>query len=398
VTKASELFINNPDSNIHPTRIIALGSSEGSLWSWDRVKKVHISDIAAAKVDYTPIISAAGVRMATTEGDMLIETPPKGGTKGGLYEIYKKSKEHQDRTARINEYISPEEMVGYYKLYEITYKDAIRAGVMSQKYIDAERKRLSPQEFASWYEAQFIDHFGDLFDYDSIIACENRGRQYGIDQLIDSQIDFSTVKSIGYDRGHGSSNFGICALEWIPVTKIEECGITQAGPGILRIIYCQEFSKKIHGDMVNKIINLNNQIRARKIYGGAVDPEVLRDIKIGIGERTDYEYLVARANKQKRPVEQYMQVVPIPESTQGAELNSHAKAWVESGLLAIHPNYSELLRQMKIAVTKPNGQLDKTVDNYDSLDAFKNALKYFNYDSGRGISKESVFKFSYPTD
>ena len=265
---------------------------------------------------------------------------------------------------------------------------------MSPTFIDRERKRLPPAEFAGWYEAQFIDHFGDLFDYDAILACENRGRQYGLETIIDSQIDFSTVKSIGYDRGHGSSNFGICSLEWIPVTKLQEYGINQAGPGILRVIYCQEFSKKIHGDMVNKIVNLNNQIRARKIYGGAVDPEVLRDLKIGIGERVDYEYLVARARQQKRPIEQYMQVVPIPESTQGAELNSHAKAWVESGLLAIHPTYTELIRQMKIAVTKPNGQLDKSIDNYDSLDAFKNALKYFNYDSGTGISKGHVFKFS----
>lgn len=392
VTKTSELFINNPDSNIHPSRIIALGASEGSLWSWDRVKKVHMSDIAAARIDYAPLISAAGVRMATTDGDMLIETPPKGGTKGSLFEIWKKSKEHQDNVVKINEYISPEEMEGYYKVYEITYRQAIEAGIMSQKYIEAEKKKMSPQEFASWYEAQFVDHFGDLFDYDSIIACENRGRQYGLEQIIDSEIDYLTVKSIGYDRGHGSSNFGICALEWLPVTKLAEHGINQAGPGILRVIYCQEFSKKIHGDMVNKIINLNNQIRARKIYGGAVDPEVIRDIKIGVGERVDYEYLVVRAHKQKRPVEQYMQVVPINENVTGAILNGHAKAWVESGLLAIHPSYTELIRQMKIAVTKPNGQLDKTVDNYDSLDAFKNALKYFNFGSATGISKGHVFK------
>jgi hypothetical protein len=374
---------------------MAKGVSEGSLWSLDKVKHVHMSDVAAANVDYAPAITSAGVRMATTDGTMLIESPPRGGTKGKLYDLWKESKAHQNELARVNEKINAETMEGHYKLYEITWREALESGVMSEAYLRQARKTMTRQEFASYHEAQFVDNFGDLFDYDAIIACENRGRQYCHLELIDSEINFNTVKSVGYDPGYSSSKYAICALEWLPATLLSQYP-NQAGPGILRVIYCREFDKKLHADMVNQIIKLYNRIGARKIYGGAVNPDILRAVKIGIGERKDYENLVKRANQKKTPLEKYMTVIPIPESVAGPELNSLAKAWVESGLLAVHPEVSggELTRQMKNAVTKPNGQLDKTIDNYDSLDSFKNALKYFRFDSATGIGKGHVFQFS----
>jgi hypothetical protein len=395
VSKSNMIYLNNPDSEIHPTVIMAKGVSEGSLWSLEKVKHVHMSDIAAARVDYAPAITSAGVRMATTDGTMLIESPPQGGTKGKLYDLWKESKAHQNELARIHEKINAETMEGHYKLYEITWREAIAAGVMSEAYLRQAKKTMTPQEFASYHEAQFVDTFGDLFDYEAVIACENRGRIYGLHELIDSEINFNTVKSVGYDPGHGSSKYAICALEWLPITMLSAYP-NAAGPGILRVIYCHEFDKKLHTDMVNKVVKLYNRIGARKIYGGAVNPEILRDIKIAIGEDSKYERLVDRARTTRRPVEKYMNCVPIPETVAGPELNSQAKAWVESGFLAVHPESSggELTRQMKNAVTKPNGQLDKSVDNYDSLDSFKNALRYFRFNAAQGIGFGHVFRFA----
>jgi hypothetical protein len=383
-TKVGVAYIKNPDNLYRPSRIIALGASEGAIWSWKNVAHIHMSDIAAADIlDDSGLFAAAFSRLANTDGTMLIETPPRG-TKGKTYEIYQESSKDEETLKE----------EGNFKLFTVKASQAVMEGMITQEFLDAERKRLG-HLYPQFYEAEFIAGTGNLFDYDSIIACENRGRIYGLEQIIPSQIDYSTVKSIGFDVGLGSSHYNVTALEWLPGNYST---VIQGLPGILRVIFSKEYDRAVYGDMIKEIVDLNNLIRPRKLYGGAVNPEVIRDVKIAIGERKDYEILVARAKNQKRPVEKYMQVVPLPEGSMGNEANYHARAWVESGLLAINPVYSNLLQQMKMAIVKPNGQLDKNaMPTTDSLDGFKFACMYFKFDAASG-ARNAAFRLQETGD
>jgi hypothetical protein len=92
VTKVTVLHIKNPDNPKRPTRIIGLGGNEASIWSWKRVKHIHLSDIAVVtKKDYSGVVGAAMTRLANTDGSMIIETPPYG-PRGKIYEIYMQSR------------------------------------------------------------------------------------------------------------------------------------------------------------------------------------------------------------------------------------------------------------------------------------------------------------------
>ena len=59
-TKVGVAYIKNPTNVYRPTRIIALGASEGGVWSWKNVSKIHMSDIAATNlVDDSGLFAAA---------------------------------------------------------------------------------------------------------------------------------------------------------------------------------------------------------------------------------------------------------------------------------------------------------------------------------------------------
>lgn len=87
-SKVSVAYIKNPDNSLKPSRIIALGASEGSVWSWKNVSKIQMSDIAATNlVDDSGLFAAAFSRLANTDGSLLIETLPKGA-RGRVFEIF----------------------------------------------------------------------------------------------------------------------------------------------------------------------------------------------------------------------------------------------------------------------------------------------------------------------
>lgn len=374
-TKVGTLFIKNPDNPRRPTRIIGLGFVESAIWSWKNVNRIHMSDPAAADVlDDSGVFAAAFSRLANTKGRMMIEGPPRGTVKQ-FYELYKTFGDNHDPT---------------FQVFIVKAGQAVANGLIDPEFLQSEKKRMG-HLYPQYYEAEFIAGTGNLFDYDSVLACENRGTIYGLEYLIPAQIDYSTVKSIGFDVGLGSSLYNVTALEWLPAAKL---GSGNAGvAGILRVIYSRSWDRSVYGDMIKAITDLNNLIRPRKLYGGAVNPEVIRDVKIAIGEIKNYEHLVKRAARKERPIEQYMQVVPIPESTLGSDANYHARAWVESGLLAIHPIYNDLTSQLKMAIVKPNGQLDKNkMPETDALDGFKFACWYFKFDAATG-ARNQAFRF-----
>jgi hypothetical protein len=104
-TKVGVAYIKNPDNPLLPSRIIALGASEGSVWSWKNVGHIHISDITASKlVDDSSLFAAAFSRLANTDGTMLIETSQRR-PKGKVYEIYEQYYLNKEKTDQFEIFI-----------------------------------------------------------------------------------------------------------------------------------------------------------------------------------------------------------------------------------------------------------------------------------------------------
>lgn len=160
-TKVRTVYIRNPDNPKLPTRIIALGSNESAIWSWKNVAHIHMSDVAATnQKDDAGLFGAALTRLANTNGTMLIESPPRG-ERGTVYKIYRQSK------LKVEDPDAPAEL-GKFKPFEISAREAVAAGLITQEFLDAERQRLGPL-YGQYYECEFLSssniwYPGDLLD------------------------------------------------------------------------------------------------------------------------------------------------------------------------------------------------------------------------------------------
>ena len=360
VTKVTALYIRNPDDPHRPTRIIGLGANEASLWSWKEVKFIHISDIAVVnKTDYSGVISAAMTRLATTSGSMIIESPPYGPS-GKLYEIYKQSKLlKEDKEAQA----SPE---GQFWVTTITAREAVAAGIIKQDFLDGERVRLA-HLYPAYYEAEFMVGFGNLFLPETIDKVEELGALH-IPADVDN-FNPNTPKSLGIDYGEGSSDMAFVLLEF--------------DNNIIRVLQAESFSRARFPDMVKFAHNIWDHYQLRrvgKIYVDASAPEYIAELKLSIGENSNYIPLIERYRQQKVNLnDTTMQVIPVPFSVYNDQMTQWSKSIIDGGHLAIHPEkFPALILDLKNAKTDDHGKLEKDPTNrMDLFDALRMALRFF---------------------
>ena len=150
-SKVSVAYIKNPDNPLKPSRIIALGASEGSIWSWKNVSKIHMSDIAATNlVDDSGLFAAAFSRLANTDGSLIIESPPRGA-RGRVYEIFEQINKGESE----------------FSLHIVKADLAVQAGLINSDFLIAERQRLGPL-YPQYYAAEFIEGLGNIFSIEAI--------------------------------------------------------------------------------------------------------------------------------------------------------------------------------------------------------------------------------------
>lgn len=160
VSKTTEMLIENPYNPTQPSKIIALGGNPSAIWSWKKVKHIHMSDIASVKsTEDAPIYDAAFTRLAITQGTMMIESPPMG-QRGQMYEIYKASK--------LGSETKGPDAYSQFKIMEIPYTAAIDAGVTEKSWFESEKVRMGPR-FGQYYECEFLNPYNTWYD-DSLFS------------------------------------------------------------------------------------------------------------------------------------------------------------------------------------------------------------------------------------
>lgn len=154
-TKAYVIYIKNFYNSMFPSRIIALGGSLPSVWSWKRVGRIHMSDVAQIDMieeKQNEFFSTVFSRLAITRGLCKIETPP-AGQQGFIFRLYEKLIE-RDKGKDPKEDVSRME----FKLFITRVEDAINAGVITTDTLEAFRKTLDPYSFASKFGCSFINN------------------------------------------------------------------------------------------------------------------------------------------------------------------------------------------------------------------------------------------------
>jgi hypothetical protein len=172
---------------------------------------------------------------------------------------------------------------------------------------------------------------------------------------------------MGVDPGFGSSNFAIL--------------ITQMNNSRIEVIYSQEYRKASPSGLLETAWELAFRYGVNKIFIDGANAGYVRDLKRMLGENTEFERELNRIEQMKLKPEQFMRVVPRYFGRQGKEMLYNVQGLLQDGLLAIpnHHQFQPLLRQMRSAI-EIGGNLDKSRNPLDSLDALRLALSYYHYD------------------
>jgi hypothetical protein len=165
ITKSTVLFIRNPQDSSRPTKIMARGANESSIWSWKNVAHIHMSDVAATnQIDDSGLFYAAFSRLANTNGTIHIETPPMG-RRGKVWEIYRNSELGQG---------SEEFEAAKFRVRKVYASMAVDAGLIIQEFLNEQREKMGLL-YGQYYECDFLNPYTswyteDMFKYSDELA------------------------------------------------------------------------------------------------------------------------------------------------------------------------------------------------------------------------------------
>ena len=171
---------------------------------------------------------------------------------------------------------------------------------------------------------------------------------------------------MGIDPGFRPSSLGICILQ-------------HTGAKI-QVLFAEDYPEKSSKESLDKIWELmQNYAPINKIIVDASRPDMIKALKIQIGEDPNYAEVIKRMKAQHMNHERLMKVLPLSFGiNQGREMLAHTKYVVENHDILIHPSFDKLISALRTAQTKVDGGLDKPNTNYnDILDALRLALHYF---------------------
>jgi hypothetical protein len=320
-TKVTVLYIRNPENENRPSRIIGLGlNNAGSILSWKNVKHVHVSDPTAAEGDYAPAINAAMTRLANTAGSMIIETVP-AGPQGRVYELFQQSKTSQSA----------------FRVFEIPASAAVKAGVISQEFLDAEKLRLGAL-YSQYYEARFVAAGGSIFLPSHVDACVSR---YGL------ALQQGAERVMAADWGFGTSRTAIV-------------GIERRADGKLYVIECRQFERSSVSDVVDFIAMQYHRDGYFYCYADGSQPGIIKDLQEG-------SQPMGRLSVDVRPVVFREELSSMVQETVRA---------VREARVLVHPEFADLVQQLKAVQYDSRGNPDKSAYSMDLFDAFMMAVSH----------------------
>jgi hypothetical protein len=250
----------------------------------------------------------------------------------------------------------------YYRLF-LDYRYGLEGPnpIYSEEHINNVMK--SP-EYRREYCLEYLGLVGNVFSHQSI---DNATKiEYNPDNIVQE-----SQKSIGLDPAWGSSNFALVATQFVD--------------GKIQVIFADEFPRPFFQAMIDKVWELKQKLGVvTNIYCDSSSPEVIQSLKRDFHEPYDNQWVkekIAWCKKNKRLIENYMTIVPISFSVDGANLLTHFKSLLESpdNLVAIHPRYDKLLTSLRTAVAIEM-KLQKQDTVYDDiLDAARLAMWYYKF-------------------
>ena len=244
----------------------------------------------------------------------------------------------------------PESTCLYKRLYlDYTY-GLDRIYTMAE--IDA--AKASPS-FEREYNLKYLGLIGNVFHTKDIEGAIEKGRN------IPAIGNIYTQKSVGLDRGFGSSNFGVC--------------ITELRDGLVHVLHAEEYHRPDFNSMITSTVNLLDEYDIRfdnrcRIFVDGANPSFISALKDRVDEDPEYDKQIAFYKHNYPSVYdlQFLQqntfVIPVPFNKEHKHMLVHTKELMEyqKGLVAIHPDkHTKLITALRTAVENGEGTLQRVV-------------------------------------
>src|SRR5215204_2943498 len=229
---------------------------------------------------------------------------------------------------------------------------------------EIEKAKKSPS-FPREYQLQYQGLIGNVFSTQSIENCQKI--EYNPLAIIPN-----CKVSIGIDPSFGSSKFGIVATGFVN-ERIE-------------VIEAEEHDRPDFNSMIDRVWQIKQQHKVDDnnltIFCDAANPEIWSSLKRLLNEPHSEQYVsekLAYYKKNNINPANYMKVIPIPFSVNGAKMLQHTKSLLEDkdNLLLIDKRFDKLLTSLRTAVANEY-KLDKEQTSYhDILDALRLSLQLY---------------------
>jgi len=231
---------------------------------------------------------------------------------------------------------------------------------------EIEKAKQSPS-FEREYNLKYLGRIGNVFHTKDIESAIEKGRKYNPDNF--TPYYSSTSRSMGIDPAYGSSAFGI---------------VTEWADGIVQIMHAEEYHRPDYNEMLSLVYDLMSKYHVDKIYIDGANPSFIKSLKLQIGEDAEYDKVIARYRSEgwgDDAAFENMKVVPVNFNKEHKAMLGHCKMILENegGRIAINPKFDKLITSLRTAVDV-DGTLDKESTSYnDIFDAFRLALKFYNF-------------------
>jgi hypothetical protein len=178
--------------------------------------------------------------------------------------------------------------------------------------------------------------------------------------------------SIGIDPSFGSSKFGIV--------------VTRYANARIEVIEAEEYERPDFNDMIDRVWGIKQKHKVDDsnltIYVDAANPEIWSSLKRLLNEPYSESYVSEKLSYYKKnninPAN-YMKVIPVPFSTNGAKMLQHAKSLLEDkdNLVAIDKRFDKLLTSLRTAVATEHKLSKDETSYHDILDAYRLSLQLY---------------------
>jgi hypothetical protein len=307
-----------PSNNIHSAR----GKPKVSVFFGDEASFFKLRDDS--------IVRTVGERYIGKSNSWVIWVSTAGEEpKGFFYDIMQEPNTGAEKTIY--------ERFHFYVEAGLKVDPQTKTSIFSPAYL---KEASNARSYEREYLGVWGKNVGDIFSPEGIELCCAEEYSWRIN-------DNTNDRVIGIDPGFGSSEFGIC--------------IMQKDKGKKAVIYAESFERVSYIDIVEKVRQLSEKYRTKRLFVDGSWAEGIRDL------RDKY----------------HMNVQNISFLQYGEKMLNYAANAIDFQEVKIHPSFKKLKMQLMTIKFNNKGGTNKTkVNTFDLGDAWLLAMYYYKMGSG----------------